>query len=341
MLESFRTIIHYQQIVWALKMFGIIFTTLVLSYVAERLVNYLEEKLSHNKTIWDDLLLKSLKKPLRSLIWILGIVLAIKVTGSHISVDLYDSVLLFKNLGIIFCLSWFVWRVVAEYENHLTINHQDNAVDITTIVAVTKLLKITILITAGLMTLQTFGISITGVIAFGGIGGIAIGFAAKDLLANFFGAMMIFFDRPFLVGNYIRSPDRQIEGEVQYVSWRLTHIRTPEGKLLYVPNSLFSTIIIENLSRINNRRFNETIKLRYKDIEKTEKIIAEIKTILTSNKEIDQREGISVNLSKLDKYSVDLSVEAFTHTTNLRKFNDVKQELLLKISDIIMKNNIQ
>jgi MscS family membrane protein len=60
---------------------------------------------------------------------------------------------------------------------------------------------------------------------------------------------MIFLDRPFSVGDHIKSPDRQIEGTVDFISWRLTQIRTLEGRTLYIPNSVFSTIIIENFSR--------------------------------------------------------------------------------------------
>ena len=63
--------------------------------------------------------------------------------------------------------------------------------------------------------MQAFGFSVSGELAFGGIGGIAIGLAARDLLANFFGALMIFLDRPFSVGDWVRSPDREIEGTVE------------------------------------------------------------------------------------------------------------------------------
>jgi len=74
--------------------------------------------------------------------------------------------------------------------------------------------------------MQTLGYSISGVLAFGGIGGIAVGFAARDLLANFFGGFMIYMDRPFDVGDWIRSPDQEIEGTVEKIGWRLTTIRT-------------------------------------------------------------------------------------------------------------------
>ena len=92
--------------------------------------------------------------------------------------------------------------------------------DETTVTAIAKLARVSIVITAALMAMQTLGISISGVLAFGGIGGIAVGFAAKDLLANFFGGLVIYLDRPFKVGDWIRSPDRDIEGTVVKIGWR-------------------------------------------------------------------------------------------------------------------------
>ena len=102
--------------------------------------------------------------------------------------------------------------------------------------------------------MQALGYSISGVLAFGGIGGIAVGFAAKDLLANFFGGLMIYLDRPFSVGDWIRSPDKNIEGTVEEIGWRLTRIRTFDKRPLYVPNSTFTQISVENPSRMLNRR---------------------------------------------------------------------------------------
>ena len=70
-------------------------------------------------------------------------------------------------------------------------------------------------IAAGLVAMQTLGFSIAGSLTFGGVGGIAIGCAAQDMLSNFFGGLMIYLDRPFKTGDWIRSPDREIEGVVE------------------------------------------------------------------------------------------------------------------------------
>ena len=104
-----------------------------------------------------------------------------------------------------------------------------------------KLLRLSVAITAFLVIIQTLGYSVSGLLAFGGVGGLAVGFAAKDLLANFFfGGLMIHLDRPFTIGDWISSTDREIEGVVENIGWRLTIIRAFDKRPIYIPNSLFT-----------------------------------------------------------------------------------------------------
>ena len=72
-------------------------------------------------------------------------------------------------------------------------------------------------------------------------------------------------DRPFTIGDWVRSPDRSIEGTVEDIGWRVTRIRTFDQRPLYVPNAVFSQIAIENPSRMLNRRIYELFGLRYED----------------------------------------------------------------------------
>ena len=174
--------------------------------------------------------------------------------------------------------------------------------------AIGKLLRLSVIITATLVTLQTMGYSISGVLAFGGIGGIAIGFAAKDLLANFFGGLMIYLDRPFSIGDWIRSPDKEIEGTVEKIGWRLTVIRTFDKRPLYVPNSIFASIAVENPSRMTNRRIYETIGVRYDDARILPVIVDDVREMLMSHEEIDVNNTLMVNFNKFSESSVDFFI---------------------------------
>ena len=185
------------------------------------------------------------------------------------------------------------------------------------------------------MALQTFGFSISGVLALGGVGGIAIGFAARSLLANFFGALMIFLDRPFSVGDWIRSPDQSIEGTVEFIGWRVTQIRTFDQRPLYVPNSVFTEVSVENPSRMHNRRIYETFGIRYDDLASMAPIVDEIHAMLAGHGDIDQDRMLMVNFVTFGASSLDFFVYTFTKTTDWATFHRVKQDVLLRIGEIV------
>lgn len=146
---------------------------------------------------------------------------------------------------------------------------------------------------------EHFGLSFAGLLTFGGIGGIAIGLAGKDILSNLFSGVMLYFDRPFNIGDWIRSPDRQIEGTVVEIGWRITKIMTFQNRPLYVPNYLFSSISVENPGRMLNWRINFSIGILADDSSKIKPIISQIKDMLEKNEGIDQKQPLVVSFNQI------------------------------------------
>ncbi|NQV64749.1 MAG: mechanosensitive ion channel family protein, partial [SAR86 cluster bacterium] len=242
-----------------LSVFFVVLATMTANYVARRLLDRLARGIEKTRTIWDDALLNAARQPLALMIWVLGISWAAELVAAQAETGFGDMVEPIRYIAVVGLIALFLFRFVEQTERGFI----HKGADVTTATAIGKLLRISVLITAILSVLQTLGVSVSGIMAFGGIGGIAVGFAAKDLLANFFGGLMIYLDRPFTVGDWIRSPDRQIEGTVEHIGWRLTMIRTFDRRPLYVPNSIFASIAVENPSRMQNRRIYETFGVRY------------------------------------------------------------------------------
>ena len=201
--------------------------------------------------------------------------------------------------------------------------------------SINRLIRSSIIITSSLVMLQTLGYSISGVLAFGGLSGMVVGFAAKDLLANLFGGLMIHLDRPFSLGDWIRSPDQNIEGTVEQIGWRLTKVRTFDKRPLYIPNATFSNISVENPQRMSHRRIKETIGIRYDDASKMDQIIIKVKGMLRTHPEIDNSQTLIVNFNHFSPSSLDFFIYTFTKTTNWVRFHEIKQDVLLKIVEII------
>ncbi|MDT8403700.1 mechanosensitive ion channel family protein [Sulfuriflexus sp.] len=322
---------------WVYQVFIVIFTILLLNFVMMRLLQRMQKRFERTKTPWDDAFIMALRKPLRLLFWIAGLWVAGKITQRASDAEIFDLLDPLRDVGVIVAISWFLIRFIksAEENIHAAGKHTGRIVDRTTTDAISRLLRISVYITATLVILQTLGFSISGVLAFGGIGGIAVGFAAKDLLANFFGGLMIFLDRPFSVGDWIRSPDKEIEGTVEEIGWRLTRIKTFDKRPLYVPNSTFMTIALENPSRMSHRRIYETFGIRYADIDKMKTITVAVKEMLLQHPDIDESQTLMVNFDACASSSINFFVYTFTHTTVWTEYHEIKQDVLLKINEIV------
>jgi MscS family membrane protein len=344
MKEILRTITQYISFVdaWMVQAFVIILFFAIANFVQKRILNKLHVSLLQTDNTWDDALVEALKRPLSVFLWVVGLTLAADVIHDTTKAPIFELVEPIRQIGVIGCLIWFAVRLALNIENnYIDKRNITEAADLTSVHAIGKIVRLALILTGGLILLQTLGISISGVLAFGGIGGIAVGFAAKDLLANFFGGLMIYLDRPFEVGNWIRSPDRDIEGIVEDIGWRLTRIRTFKKRLLYIPNSIFTNIIVENPSRMSHRRIYETIGIRYLDIQKLPIIIEEVRAYLNDSEDIDQNQTIIVNFNAFSASSIDFMVYAYTRTTNWIEYHTVKEKVLLRISGIIESHNAE
>lgn len=317
---------------------SVIFITLasLIAWVIWRFVyNHLSNISEKTKFHWDDLILHALKTPISTLIWCWPATISLGLLLDDNIQSKFSWLATSKKLMLAAVFIWILIRLAINIEQYLL---QDKSRDETTIQAASKVARL-IILTIGLLTvMQTLGVSLRGLLTFGGVGGLIVGLAAKDLLSNFFGGLMIYFDRPFKVGEWIRSPDREIEGTVERIGWRMTIIRTFDKRPLYVPNSVFSNIIVENPSRMKNRRIYETVGLRYQDADKMATIVAQVRKMLENHEDIDAQQTLIVNFNAFGASSLDFFIYTFTETINWVRYHEVKQDVMLKVMDIIHQN---
>ena len=324
---------------WVLQVFVIVLATAITSYAIKRLIVKAIQRLHQTTTNWDNILVAAMLRPVTWVVWLTGLSFASHIIYRETGSPIFVATALVRDIGVFVCITWFMLAFIRGAEKEIIDNSE--RVDKLTAEALSKLTRLAVFITAGLVILQKLGFSISGILAMGGIGGVAIGFASKDLLANFFGGLIIYLDRPFAIGDWIRSPDRSIEGTVEKIGWRMTQIRNFESRPIYVPNSVFTNIIVENPSRMENRRINETIGLRYSDLESMDRIVDEVKSMLTEHEDIDSDRTLIINFVEFSGSSVDFLVYTFTKTTEWVKFHQVKQDVMLKIASIIEANGAQ
>jgi len=327
--------------IWWVKALAVFVLGIVVYGLALKLVQKLKIKAGHTRNLFDDAVVGALEKPLNYGILLFTVLAVLNVFELQFDLALLPESSSTVALPFAGLFSWFVLRLIRIRENQILKGVVETKSDKTTISIIFKLLRISVVVLTLLVVFQTLGISISGVIAFGGVGGAAIAFAAKDLLANFFGGLMVFLDKPFKVGDWIRSPDQNIEGTVENIGWRVTRIRTFDRRPLYVPNAVFTQISIENPQRMHHRRIYETIGVRYSDFSQVENICKDIERMLKDHVDIDSEQTLMVNFNRFADSSLEFFIYCFTHTTHWQTFHRIKQDILVEVGQIILQHDAE
>lgn len=322
---------------WMVQIFLVIFAALLLDFLQRLVLKRISRRAKKRHHLWLHASLEAVRAPLSLLIWLLGILAGADIAAAQAENPWFDYLDEVRRVGVILALTWFAMRVTRTVERGVLDRARRNQEDLdyTTVDAIGKLARIAIVITAGLVAMQNLGFSISGVLAFGGVGGLAVGLAARDLLANFFGGFTVYMDRPFSVGDWIRSPDRNIEGTVEYIGWRQTRIRTFEKRPVYVPNSIFMNVVVENPSRMSHRRIFETIGVRYDDIDALPDIVRDVEHMLVEQEGIDSNQTLMVYFTQFGPSSLDFFVYCFTRTVVWAEYHRIKQAIMFRIAEII------
>jgi len=196
-----------------------------------------------------------------------------------------------------------------------------------------------IIILAIVLVIQNLGYSISGLLASLGIGGLAVALAAKDTLSNIFGSIMILLDRPFRVGDWVKTGD--LEGTVEEIGFRSTKIRTFAKTMITVPNNIIATTAVNNFSRMPKRRIKMTVGVSYASSpQQMRDAVATIRTMLEQHPDINQ-DFMLVNFTTFSASTLDILVYCFTTTTNWGEYLRAREDVCLKIMEIVAQLDME
>lgn len=284
----------------------------------------------------DDRLFESMRKPAEAVVLVMGLFLAVHVL--HLPREPYDihtfAISALKAV-VIFVLAWFLFNLVSIIDHYLHrwAARTESTLDDHLAPLVRKSLRVFIVVMASLMAIQSFGYPITGLLASLGIGGLAFALAARDSISNIFGSLMIIFDRPFRIGDWIKAGD--MEGTVEEIGFRSTKIRTFAKTLIMVPNNIIANMPVDNFSRMPKRRIKLNVGITYDSTPgQVREAIRRIREMLTRHPAIDQ-DFFLVNFTEFGSSSLDIMVYCFTTTTIWSDYLDAREDVCLKIMDLL------
>ena len=312
----------------------------ITDLVQRRIIKKIKDKINtrNKKYVFLESFVDSVKGPASFIIYLIAITVSLGLINSYLDIALITKFKSLRGILILIALNFFLFVFVKAVKTGKLKEIDDGLVengDKTVIQVSSNVVNVLSFIIVFLMILQEIGVSVSGLMAFGGMGGLIVGLSAKEFLSDFFGGIMLITDKPFKVGDWIRSPDRNIEGTVEDIGMRRVCVRTFEKRPLYIPNSVLSTITIENPSRMSNRRIKETIGIRYEDADKMGVITRKVREMLEGHSGIDTSAILMVNFDSFGDSSLNFFIYTFTKTTDWVNYQGIKHNILLNIYDII------
>lgn len=315
----------------------IIVVFIVLRYkLIDILMQLLRRLSAKTKTTVDDKIVEVLSRPLRVAVIGIGFYLAISVF--RLSTDMHQlSALLLRSLIILLAV-WIMYRSLNIFSDSLQALsrrfHSELGESLSKLlVSVFKAFVIII----GLVTLfQEWGFNVSGFLASLGLVGMAFALAAKDTASNLFGSMVIFTDRPFKIGDWIKTPE--VEGTIEEIGIRSTRVRTFAQALVSVPNGTLANSAILNWSQMRKRRIKMTLGLTYATTaSQMQAILSQMREMLKSDADIHP-ETIYVHFTDFQASALGIFCYFFTNTTNWGEYMAVRERINLEMMKIVEQN---
>lgn len=325
--------------VWLVKLGLFLLLIFFINVFLKQIIWHFKRRAHYKEHDWRGHLDYVFLTPLHVLLWILFAAFTISLTLPHLGIEKnslnFSSV---RNAAIIGCFAWFFLRWKKIFQHSLTERQSRGKLDLDShsIQIMGKVFSFIVIFISLLIILQIFGLDVMPLIAFGGIGAAAAGFASKEVIANFFSGLMIHLTRPFTVNELIELPGKKILGYIEEIGWYYTSIRDLKKQPVFIPNSMFSTEIMINQSRITHRRIEELISLRYEDAAKVPLLVEQIRNLLNAHPVIDRSQPLYVNMTSFGIASIDIEIKAYTLAMNLEEFLQIKQEIMLKIYELVL-----
>jgi len=279
----------------------------------------------------------SLRGPLSFLLYTIGIVIIVEILNiPQIAKKGAEHIL---KIAIAVNIAYFLVKAVDIFIEYLSpyVEKTESKLDDQLLPILKKVAKIFIWIITVAVILDNMDYDIKSIIVSMGIGGVAIALAAKDSISNFFGALTIFIDKPFQIGDRVQIEG--YDGPIESVGLRSTKIRTLDGTLVTVPNGKVAESIINNIQKRKSIKNMYTIGVTYNtSYEKLGKALEILRSVLKNHA---STEKYWVYFKEYADYSLNILVAHWCKYTKYEQFLQATEEINLEIKKQFEENQIE
>jgi MscS family membrane protein len=289
-------------------------------------------------TLVDDQIVDALKGPLRFLFFVAGLFFAARVAPLPPEMDVIVTRVIRSMIA--FTIFWSIYRMATPLSFLLdtafnAMRGQDLGEALKRFAV--RVFRVIIVVVGAAAILQEWDFDIAAVLGGLGLVGMAVAFGAQNLISNLFGGLVIFLDKIFVEGHWIKSGE--VEGTVETIGFRTTKIRRFDKGLVTVPNSQLSDAAVINFTMMTNRRIYWMIGVEYRTTqEQLAYIVNGINDYVRNGDEYETSPELVSTLIHVDSFnasSIDIMLYCFTKTTSWAEWMRVKEDLLYHIKGLV------
>ena len=204
---------------------------------------------------------------------------------------------------------------------------------------VLKITRVLIYVIAIFLVLAILEINLTGLIAGLGLGGVIITLAAQDTAKNLFGGLVIFIDKPFVVGDWIQMDN--YEGTIEDITFRTTRIRTFENALVNIPNAIIADASVTNWSKMEKRRYKTNLCVELDTpLEKLDLLKTRIEKMLQERESVYD-DSIIVRFDQITDNGINILIYTYTNSVSYASYLKEVEDINMKIMKILREENIE
>lgn len=316
------------------------FAWLVLSlwkYVQKRLLDYSVAR----KICYFQYSVEASRRPVEFSIYYFSVMTCLIVSLSTFGIEIEKTLYVIRHIGILLLVLWFILRFTSRFENavYSGVIIIENKTKFSTLLTV---FRIVIYFLFFLFILQAMGFSLKGMVTFGSVGAIVIGFASKTFLENALGYTTVTSNRKFEIGHYIRVDELNVSGFVESMTLPSTGIRDDEKNLVYVPNGAFLTKAVVNVSKMTNRRVSIDVPVYPENRVELLSALKNIRKVLGRDDRVDQSLRILCNVKQYNPeqgYFI-LLIDFYLKVTQVERFFAERQDFIFMVFDMLEKMDI-
>jgi MscS family membrane protein len=306
----------------------------IFRHVVVRIAGFI---LARRKATVDVSIAEHAAGPLRLLLGLIVFSAGTRLLGLGLQVD--RVVVGAEKAVAIVAMTWLLMRVLDMVSTHFErVVDRDRHQAITTIPLVRRTIKLFVGTVASVAALQNFGFNVTGIIAGLGLGGLAVALAAQKTVENLFGSVSLIADQPVRVGDVCRFNDTV--GTVEDIGLRSTRVRTLDRTVVTVPNSQFSNMALENLSRRDRIPVRATITLPPgTSADSVRKVLHALRETLAKHPKVDVN-SIRTRFTKMDPKALEIELSAYVRTVRWDEFVEAREQILLSALDMVTASGV-